>query len=111
MRILFAIGIAGVCCSTALAQQAEPAPSQATALPAAVPHKAPAAANDRLPLPTDTGVAWDKIDHRANIRWECRAVPSGKFVMTSLCANLPKVDSRWPGTGAPPDWDGMVHGD
>lgn len=69
----------------------------------------PGEENLRLPLPSDTGVAWDEISHRGDMRWDCRAVPSGKFVMNSLCANEPKVDSRWPGTAPPPSWDGMVH--
>jgi len=64
---------------------------------------------DRLPLATDSGVAWDKIAHRGDMRWDCRAIPSGKFVMNSLCADLPKVDTQWPGTTPPPGWDGMVH--
>jgi hypothetical protein len=63
----------------------------------------------RLPLSTDVGVAWDEISHRGQLRWDCRAVPSGKFVKNSLCADEPKIDSRWPGTAPPPGWDGMVH--
>jgi hypothetical protein len=66
---------------------------------------------DRLPAPTDVGVAWDRIDHRGQQRWECRAVPSGRVVMTSLCAQIAQVDARWPGNAAPTGWDGIVHGD
>jgi len=97
--------------------------SQSEAAPFAVANGAPWAANvtkavqytfpdaekSRLPLPSDIRVAWDQISHRGDMRWDCRAVPSGKFVMNSLCANEPKVDSRWPGTAPPPGWDGMVH--
>jgi hypothetical protein len=68
-------------------------------------------ARTRLPAPTDVGVAWDRIGHRGQLRWECRAVPSGWFVMASLCARMPQVDARWPGNAAPPGWDGVVHGD
>ncbi|WP_332876234.1 hypothetical protein [Massilia sp. S19_KUP03_FR1] len=72
---------------------------------------APDRARTRLPAPTDVGVAWDQIGHRGQLRWECRAVPSGWFVMASLCAKMPQVDARWPGNAAPPGWDGVVHGD
>ena len=72
---------------------------------------APDGARTRLPAPTDVGVAWDRIGHRGQLRWECRAVPSGWFVMASLCAQMPQVDARWPGNAAPPGWDGVVHGD
>lgn len=66
---------------------------------------------ERLPAPTDVGVTWDRIGHRGQQRWECRAVPSGRLVMTSLCAQIQRVDARWPGDAAPPGWDGIVHAD
>lgn len=71
----------------------------------------PDADKSRLPLPTDLGVAWDQVAHRSDTRWICRATPSGKVVMTSLCDGGAKVDTRWPGLAAPENWDGMVHAD
>lgn len=62
----------------------------------------------RIPLTTDFDVAWDEIAHRGNMRWECRGVPSGKFVANSLCAEKPRVDSRWPDKKAPPNWSGVL---
>lgn len=100
----------------ALGQTAAPAEADARApVPATAPtalpgtYRMPRAVMDRLPLATDTDVAWDKIAHRSDMRWDCRAIPSGRFVMNSLCATKPKVDTQWPGTAAPPGWDGMVH--
>ena len=71
----------------------------------------PDADKSRLPLPTDLGVAWDHVAHRSDTRWICRATPSGKVMMTSLCDGVVKVDTRWPGLAAPQNWDGMVHAD
>ena len=66
----------------------------------------------RLPLPGDTGFAWDKLNHRGNVRWECRALPSGQFVRQSFCALLPQVDSPRPAPFEDIEgWDGMVHAD
>lgn len=119
MKQYFGTGVAVIVTSALFGCSA----SQPAAAPVAVANGAPWAANvtkvvqytfpdaekSRLPLPSDIGVAWDEISHRGAMRWDCRAVPSGKFVMNSLCANEPKVDSRWPGTAPPPGWDGMVH--
>jgi len=66
----------------------------------------------RLPLPGDTGFAWDKLNHRGNVRWECRAIPSGQFVRQSFCALLPQVDGPRPAAFKDIEaWDGMVHTD
>jgi hypothetical protein len=101
MRLLVIASLLALCCSAALARQA----AQSGQPAAVAPDK------DRIPLVTDTGVAWDMIEHRGQMRWDCRAVPSGKFVMNSLCANAAKNDLHWPGTAPPPGWDGMVHTD
>lgn len=100
----------------ALGQATAPAGADARAATPATPstalqgkYRTPRAIMDRLPLATDTDVAWDKIAHWSDMRWDCRAIPSGRFVMNSLCADKPKVDTQWPGTAAPPGWDGMVH--
>lgn len=62
----------------------------------------------RLPLASDVDVAWDEIAHRSNMRWDCRAVPSGKFVANSLCGAKQKIDSTWPGKTPPAEWSGVV---
>jgi hypothetical protein len=62
----------------------------------------------RVPLATDFDVTWDEIQHRSNMRWECRGVPSGKFVANSLCADKPRVDSQWPDKKAPPNYSGVI---
>lgn len=73
-----------------------------------LPYTGPEVDTSRLPLATDTDVAWDEIAHRASMRWDCRALPSGKFVANSLCAAKPKIDATWPGKEAPPGWSGVV---
>jgi hypothetical protein len=66
----------------------------------------------RLPLPGDTGFAWDKLYHRSSVRWECRATPSGQFVRQSFCANLPQLDGPKPAAFSSTEgWDGMLHTD
>lgn len=62
----------------------------------------------RIPLTTDFDVAWDEIAHRGSMRWECRGIPSGKFIANSLCADRPMVDSRWPDKKAPPNYSGVI---
>ena len=93
-----------------------PQPASADFPWAAKPVAAPGPASleegqSRLPLATDFGVAWDQVAHRADRRWICRATPSGKVVMTSLCDGRAKEDTRWPGLAAPEHWDGLVHTD
>ena len=99
----------------ASAQTSVEAAKSMSATPALVPIRIPISPytgleidQSRLPLATDVDVAWDEIAHRSNMRWDCRAVPSGKFVANSLCVDKPKVDSRWPDKKAPPDWSGTV---
>ena len=67
--------------------------------------------NSRLPLPGDLGVAWDENAHRASMRWDCRAFPSGQFVANSLCSDKAMVDTRWPGKKPPPCWSGVIYTD
>ena len=62
----------------------------------------------RIPLAVDFDVAWDEIAPRGSMRWECRGIPSGKFIANSLCADKPMVDSRWPDKKAPPDYSGVI---
>jgi hypothetical protein len=63
-------------------------------------------------LAGDTGFAWDKLNHRGNVRWECRALPSGQFVRQSFCKDLPQTDGpRPPAFLSLEAWDGMVHAD
>jgi hypothetical protein len=65
----------------------------------------------RLPSAIDFDVAWDEIAHRGNMRWECRGVPSGKLIASSLCADKPMVDLRWPDKKAPPNYSGVIVAD
>jgi hypothetical protein len=114
MKIRFSCALALYCLAAAVPAAAQPvdAAVQKERGESRPPRDAAATLpSDRIPLATDTGVAWDMISHRGQMRWDCRAVPSGKFVMNSLCASVPKVDSRWPGTTPPPGWDGIVHND
>jgi hypothetical protein len=62
----------------------------------------------RVPFATDFDVAWDGIAHGGDIRWECRGVPSGKFIANSLCADKPMVDLRWPDKNAPSNYGGVI---
>ena len=110
MKIRFSCALALYCLAASVpaAAQLVDAAVQKEAGESPPPRDAPKLPSDRIPLPTDSGVAWDMISHRGQMRWDCRAVPSGKFVMNSLCASAPKIDSRWPGTTPPPGWDGIV---
>jgi hypothetical protein len=66
----------------------------------------------RLPLPDDTGFAWDKLDHRGEVRWECRATPSGQFVRQSFCAHLLKLEGLRPASFSDlTGWMGVIYND
>jgi hypothetical protein len=81
------------------------------AMPAS-PYPPPQRDRSRLPLPGDTGFAWDKLNHRGQVRWECRATPSGQFVRQSFCADLPQdVGYRPEAFRSLEGWDGVVHAD
>ncbi|MCC2960738.1 hypothetical protein LK540_09905 [Massilia sp. IC2-278] len=103
------VGCAGQAPSAPPAASTVSSPAQLHAMSARLfPYTRPETDTSRLPLATDTDVAWDEIAHRASMRWDCRALPSGKFVANSLCAAKPKIDSTWPGKEAPPGWSGVV---
>jgi hypothetical protein len=85
--------------------------SQATA-DQLVLRKPPLRDRSRLPLPNDIGFAWDKLDHRGQVRWECRATPSGQFVRQSFCAHLLKLEGLRPASFSDlTGWMGVIYND
>jgi hypothetical protein len=119
MKTVFAFVLA---CGLSGCAAATPQPASLAFAPAVTPPWRPASPvplypqpnrdSSRLPLPGDTGFAWDKLNHRGNARWECRALPSGQFVRQSFCKDLPQVDQPRPAAFSDiGGWDGMVHAD
>lgn len=110
MKIHFVIvAVAGLAACAALQAQT---PAPWIPVKPLSPNPPPQRDGSRLPLPGDTGFAWDKLNHRGNLRWECRATPSGQFVRQSFCAGLPKGEGPRPESFKDlASWDGIVHDD
>jgi hypothetical protein len=119
MKIVFAIvpALALAACTGPVPQGAPPALVTAVVPPwvspkPAAPYPPPKRDGSRLPLPGDTGFAWDKLNHRGQVRWECRSTPSGQFVRQSFCAGLPQADGPRPAAFSDLEgWMGVIYTD
>jgi hypothetical protein len=68
--------------------------------------------SSRLPLPGDVDFVWDKLDHRGQVRWECRATPSGQFVRQSFCAHRLQLEGPRPASFSNLEgWTGVIYND